>query len=110
FEADGHGRERSALELERRSSMRGNVDREALTRARTDPETPLGRGRRHKSERSAEGTEKRRDHGEVVRRDVEHRPATRAVEDVCVWVPVIRSPDEEGRRRSEGRADLAPLD
>src|SRR5207253_4458553 len=31
-------------------------------------------------------------------------------EDVCVWVPVIRSPDEEGRRRSEGRADLAPLD
>src|SRR5256885_172395 len=50
FEADGHGRKRTTLELERCNGVRRHVDRERLAGAWTDAEAPLGCRRRREAE------------------------------------------------------------
>ena len=90
--------------------MRRDVDRESLAGVRTDAEPPFGRRRRRQAERGSIRAEERRDRGEVVRRDIEHRPAARLVEDVRIRMPVVRPADEERRSRSEWRSDLALRD
>ena len=85
--------------------MRGDVDGERLARARADAEAPLGGRGGREADGGSEGAEEGRDRREVVGRNVEHRPAARAVEEVCIRMPAVRPADEKGRSRRERGAD-----
>ena len=86
----------AALELDRRSRVRGRLHGEPLAGARADLDRALARARRCKPRDPRHRAEQRDDRGQVVRAHVEQRAGTVRGEDVRIGVPALLPADEHG--------------